>query len=237
MTTDDWWDNQRTARLAGGLYMSLVPLGIISFVYVPSLMMVPGDAAATARNIAASEWVFRLGTASHLVSQVIVVFLVLTLHRMFKPVSADRALAMLVLALLCVPISFVAELNALGVLQVLSGFEVPGAPSASLAAQADQLLAMQRSGVLLAQVFWGLWMVPLATLIFRSGFLPAWLCVPVLVASAGYLFDSIAHVLLPGHATISRFTAMAELVFPIWLLLKGLDPRWRPDVPFRRPGQ
>jgi hypothetical protein len=74
MTADDRTAIRKTARVAGGLYLSLVPLGIISFVYVPSLVLVPGNAAATAGNILASERVFRLGTASHLLSQVIVVF-------------------------------------------------------------------------------------------------------------------------------------------------------------------
>ncbi len=228
MTADDRTAIRKTARVAGGLYLSLLPLGIISFVYVPSLVMVPGDAATTAGNIVASETLFRLGTASHLLSQVIVVFVVLALYRIFRPVNADRALAMVVLALLSVPISFVAEVNALSAVQLLTS--VGGDPSASVPpdAQAMQLLGMQRNGVLLAQVFWGLWLVPLATLIFSSGFLPKWLSVPVLLASAGYLFDSSVHILLPGRATISQFTAVGELVLPLWLLVKGVDgPRWQ----------
>jgi hypothetical protein len=64
---------------------------------------------------------------------------------------------------------------------------------------------MRRKGVLIAQVFWGLWMLPMATLVFRSRFLPKSLSVPVLIVAAGYLFDSVAHLLLPGRATISQF--------------------------------
>lgn len=228
MTADDHTAIRKTARVVGGLYLSLVPLGIFSFVYVPSLVFVPGNAAATASNIVASEWVFRLGMAGHLVSQVIVVFLVLALYRILRPVNADRAMAMVVLALLCVPISFVAEVNALGAVQLLATFGDGATTSAPLDVQAMQLLSMYRSGVLLAQVFWGLWMIPLATLIFASGFLPKWLSVPVLVASAGYLLDSSAHILFPGRATISQFTAVGELVLPLWLLVKGVDgSRWR----------
>jgi Domain of unknown function (DUF4386) len=63
MAGDDRAAIRKTARVAGALYLSLVPLGIISFVYVPSLVFVPGNTAATASNILASEWVFRLGTA------------------------------------------------------------------------------------------------------------------------------------------------------------------------------
>lgn len=120
MTPDDRATIRRTARLAGGLYLALVPLGIFSFVYVPSRVWVPGDAPATAGNIVASESLFRLGTASHLLSQVIVVFLMLQLCRVFRPVNANRATVMVALALVCVPISFAAETNSLGAVQILA---------------------------------------------------------------------------------------------------------------------
>lgn len=232
MTADDRTAIRKTARVAGGLYLSLLPLGIISFVYVPSVVLVPDDPAATASKILASEWIFRLGTASHLLSQVIVVFVVLALYRLLRPVNADRAMTMAVLALPCVPISFVAEVHALGAVQLLRGFGGVAAAPVPLDAQAMQLLSMQRSGVLLAQVFWALWLIPLAALIFTSGFLPKWLSVAVLVASAGYLLDSSTHILLPGRATmISQFTAVGELMLPLWLLVKGVDvARWQRDA-------
>jgi hypothetical protein len=214
---------KRTARLAGGLYVSLVPLGIISFVYVPSLVLVPGDAAATSRSILASEWLFRIGIVSHLISQVIVIFLVLALYRLLRPVKPERAVVMSVLALLCVPISFVAEVNAVGALHLLANSTDAAFTPDQVQAQAMRLLDMRRSGVLIAQVFWGLWMLPMATLVFRSRFLPKWLSVPVLIVAVGYLFDSSAHLLLPGRATISQFTALGELVLPLWLLVRGVD--------------
>jgi hypothetical protein len=64
-------------------------------------------------------------------------------------------------------------------------------------------------------------MLPLSSLVFRSGFLPRLLAVPVLIASGGYLFDSGAHLLSPGRATVGRFTALGELVLPLWLLIRG----------------
>jgi hypothetical protein len=96
----------RSARLAGGLYLSLVPFGFFSFVYVPSVLLVRGDAATTSRKIMASKWLFRSATVSHLVSQIIVVFLVLALYRLLAPVNKDHAVLMVVLALLGIPIAF-----------------------------------------------------------------------------------------------------------------------------------
>lgn len=84
-----------------------------------------------------------------------------------------------------------------------------------------------KSGVLLAQVFWGLWLLPLSALVVASRFLPRWLGLPVRIAAAGYLIDSARHVLLPGGQPLSQFTAVGELALPLWLVTKGIDrQRW-----------
>ena len=162
------------ARVAGALYLSLVPLGFYSLALAPSVYFVPRDAEATIRNIAELQLLFRTAIASHLISQVVVVFLALRLYRLFRIVDDDRARLMLVLALLCVSISFAAEMSSLAVLRIVD--------DPRLHPQAMLSLEMQRSGVLLA-VFWGLWMLPLAALVFASGFLPKWLALPVVIAS------------------------------------------------------
>jgi hypothetical protein len=218
----------RTARLAGALYLSLLPFGFFSFVYVPSVLLVRGDPAATSRNILASERLFRLGTFSHLVSQIIVVFLVFALYRLLRPVDKDRAVLMVVLALLGIPIAFSSEVFNLAVLRLLVSAGDGAFIAAELDAQAMLFLDMSRNGVLVAQIFWGLWMLPLSSLVFRSGFLPGVLGIPVLIAGAGYLFDSGTQLMFPGVATIGKFTFVAELVLPLWLLIKGVNAeRWR----------
>jgi hypothetical protein len=222
MTAEAHASINRTARLAGGLYLSLAPFGIFSFVYVPSVLFVRGDAAATSRNIMASEWLFRAGAVSHLISQIIVVFLVLALYRLLKPVNRDHAVIMVVLALLCVPISFLTEVNNLAALRLLGSADDGAFTSSQRHAEAMLFFEMHRSGILLAQIFWGLWLVFLGSLVFRSGFLPRLLGIAVLIGAAGYLVDSCAHLLSPGRATISQFTALGELLFPLWLLIKGV---------------
>lgn len=218
----------RTARLAGGLELSLLPFAVFSFVYVPSVLLVRGDPAATSRNIMASERLFRSGTVSHLISQIVVVFLVMALYRLLKPVNQDLAVLMAVLALLGIPIAFLNEVHNLAALRLLGSAGDGAFTSTQLHAQAMLFLDMGRSGVLIAQIFWGLWMVPLAALVFRSGFLPKLLAVPVLIAGGGYLIDSGAQLLFPGHAPISQFTFLAELLLPSWLLIKGVAvERWQ----------
>jgi len=218
----------RTARLAGGLYLALMPFGFFGIIYVPSVLLVPGDAATTSRNIMASEWLFRSGTVSHLIGQIIFIFLVLALYRLLKPVNKDHAVLMVVLALLGIPIAFLNEVNHLAALRLLSSADEGAFTSTQLHAQAMLFLDMRQSGILVAQVFWGLWLLPLGLLIFRSEFLPKLLGILLVIGGAGYLIDSGTQLLFPGLAMISQFTFIGELLLPLWLVIKGVNvDRWQ----------
>ncbi len=218
----------RTARLAGGLYLAMMPFAFFGILYVPSVLLVRGDAAITSRNIMASEWLFRSGTVSHLIGQIIFIFLVLALYRLLKPVNKDHAVLMVVLAVLGIPIVFLNEVNHLAALRLLSSAADGAFTSVQLQSQAMLFLEMRQSGILVAQVFWGLWLLPLGLLIFRSGFLPKLLGILLVIGGAGYLIDSGTQLLFPGLATISQFTFVGELLFPLWLLIKGVNvERWQ----------
>jgi len=218
----------RTARLAGGLYLALSPFSFFGIIYVPSVLVVPEDAATTARNILASELLFRSGTVSHLFGQVIHVFLVLALYRLLKSVNVGHAVLMVVLALVPVPMAFLNEVNHFAVLHVLSSAGDGAFTPTQLQAQAMLFLDLRDRGILLAQIFWGLWLLPLGILVFRSGFLPKVLGILLIIAGAGYVIDCGTQLLFAGLATISQFTFVGELLFPLWLLIKGVNvERWQ----------
>lgn len=218
----------KTARLAGGFYLALMPFSFFGIIYVPSVLVVPGNPAATSRNIMASEFLFRSGTVSHLVGQVIFIFLVLALYRLLKPVNRGLAVLMVVLALLGVPMAFLNEVNHLAVLALLNSTASGGLTSDQLHGQVRLFLDLRQSGILLTQVFWGLWLFPLGLLVFRSGFLPRLLGILLVIGCAGYVIDSVTLLLFPGFdATISQFTFIGELLLPLWLLIKGVNlERW-----------
>jgi Domain of unknown function (DUF4386) len=229
----------KTARLAGGLYLAMMPFSVFGIIYVPSVLVVPGDAAATSRNIMASEFLFRSGTVSHLVGQVIFIFLVLALYRLLRPVNRDHAVLMVILALLGVPMAFLNELNHLAVLALLHGTVSGGLTSDELHSQVMLFLDLRQSGILLTQVFWGLWLLPLGLLVFRSGFLPRLLGILLLIGCAGYVIDTVTQLLFPGYdVTISQFTFIGELLLPLWLLIKGVNvERWQQATLPRWPGE
>jgi hypothetical protein len=218
----------RTARLAGGLYLALMPFGFFGIIYVPSVLLVSGDAATTSRNIMASEWLIRSGAVSHLISQLILVFLVLALYRLLKPVNKEHAVLMVVLALVAVPIASLNEVNHLAALRLLTNADDGAFAASQLQAQAMLFLDMRQNGIVVAQVFWGLWLLPLGLLVFRSGFLPRLIGVLLVIAGAAYVIDSGTLLLFPGHATISQFTFVGEVLLPLWLLIKGVNvERWQ----------
>jgi hypothetical protein len=206
----------------------MMPFGFFGIMYVPSVLLVSGDAATTSRNIMASEWLFRSGTVSLMVSQIILIFLVLALYRLLKPVNKDHAVLMVVLALIAVPIAFLNEVNHLAALRVLANADDGAFTTSQLQAQAMRFLDMRQDGIVIAQVFWGLWLLPLGFLVFRSGFLPRLIGVLLVIAGAAYVFDSGTLLLSPGHATISQFTFIGEVLLPLWLLIKGVNvERWQ----------
>jgi hypothetical protein len=219
--------NQKTARIAGLLYLLVAITGAFSIMYVPETLIVRGDAAATAARIASSELLFRVGIASGLICQITFIFLVLTLYRLLKDVDQSYAAAMVVLVLVAVPIAFLNMLNNLAALVLLSGAEFL---SAFTAAQLNALillfLSLHEQGIVIVEMFWGLWLFPFGVLVFRSRFLPRVLGVLLVIACFAYLIDSFTSLLLPRYKdTVSSFTAapagLGEFAILLWLLIKG----------------
>jgi hypothetical protein len=205
-----------------------MPFGFFGIIYVPSVLVVPGDAAATSRNIMASEWLLRSGTVSYLISQVIFIFLVLALYRLLKPVNKSHAMLMVVLALPAVPIAFLSEVNHLAALRLIAHADDEAFTANQLQAQAMLFLDMRENGILFALVFWGLWLLPLGLLVFRSRFLPKPLGVLLVISGAGYVIDSGTQLLSPGLATIGQFTVVGEVLLTLWLLIRGVNvQRWQ----------
>ena len=84
-------------------------------------------------------------------------------------------------------------------------------------------------GAFIAAIFWGLWLLPLGYLVFRSRFLPRIIGVLLIIAGFGYIIDSAALFLLPDlNIDISQFTFIGELLLLLWLLIKGVNvEQWK----------
>lgn len=218
---------KRTARIAGILYLALAITGAFGIMYIPTAILVPNDLLATATNILNNETLFRLSVFSGMVSQAIFVFLVLTLYQLFKDTDQRNARLMVGLVLVAVPIAFLNALNQLIALRLLgSESYLDSFNESQLQSLTTLFLNLGNDGTAVAQIFWGLWLYPFGLLVIKSGFIPKWIGYSLIVACFGYLFNSIAHFLLPNYvALVAPFTAIsgtvAEFSIILWFLIKG----------------
>lgn len=219
----------KTARIAGLLYLLLAIFGGGAEFLVRQSMIVPGDAAATASNILAAEWTFRLGFLAELAGQVVFIYLVMALYGILKPVNRYQAVLMVTFVVIAVTITCLNMLNQFAALFFLGE---PGYLSVfngeQLQALALLFLNMHKAGYLIAQVFFGLWLLPLGILVYKSGFFPRLLGILLVVACAGYLADVVIYALFPTvDLVLSEFTFIGELLLLFWLLVKGVNvERW-----------
>jgi hypothetical protein len=218
---------KRQARVAGLIYFLMGITAPIGLIYVPNKLIVSGDAVATAERIRANESLLRLGIATELFHQVLAVFLVLALYRLFKAVHETHARQLVILgALVSVPIVFVNVINEIAALTLL------GAPAflsvfdrQELDALAYLFLRLHGQGLVIASIFWGLWLFPVAMLVIRSGFIPAFLGILMMIAGVGYLVSSFTSLVLPQYSKtvegIALILGFGELPIMFWLLIWG----------------
>jgi hypothetical protein len=188
-------------------------IGMFSILYVPSKLIVPGDAVATANKIMANELLFRMGIAGSLITQLFQIAAVLVLYQLFKSVNKNQALLVVILGLVGVPIAMLNELNKFAALLLLDS--------------ADQMmffLNLNTQGIFIASIFWGLWLFPQGYLIYKSGYFPRILGISMVLAGFGYLLESSTHFLLPSYealASVFELMEFGEILFMIWVVFKG----------------
>ena len=222
---------RKAARVAGILYLAIIIAGIFAQFFVRSSLVVPGDAAATAANITASEALFRLGFVSDLVMILCDVAIGVLFYILLKPVNNTLALLAAFFRLAQAATLGINLLNMFFAVQLLSGADYLSIFSAEqLQALALFFLEAHAAGYSIAMVFFGLSILVLGYLLFKSGYVPRILGVLLVLASFGYLIDSFASFLLLNYANYQAiFTQIvlipafiSELALCLWLLVKGV---------------
>jgi hypothetical protein len=219
---------KRLARIAGLLYLFVGIFGGFAEGFVDPKLYVAGDAAATAANVVASSTLVRLGVVAHLLDGTFFVFLAMTLYVLLQHVNKSVARAMLVLVALSTGIiclNAVFQFEGLRVAtdsSYAAAFGAAGSNSLVLL-----LLDTQHYGTLIAQVFFGLWLVPLGYLAYKSALFPKWLGVVLVVGGACYLVDLLAAFLVPAlgkeiHGLVIIPSAIAEISMVLYLLVVGV---------------
>ena len=220
--------NKKTARIAGLLYLLMVLTGSFSFMYVPSRLIVSGNASLTFSNIVSSETLFRFGTVSGLACYIFFIFLPIALYKLFKPVNENYAKIMVLLAIVSVPIYFINAQNQFTVLSLVNNANYLNVFSAEQI-QSQILFYLDRydDGMLILNIFSGLWLFPFGYLVFKSGFLPKVLGLLLMLGCFGYLINFFGYALLHGYAKIgissyiSLPASIGEIGTCLWLLIIG----------------
>ena len=220
---------KRLARIAGVLYLLVGITGGFAEGFVYPKMYVAGDAAATAANVLANPGLVRLGVVSDLVDQTLFVFLVLTLYLLLQHVHKGVARAMVALVVLAAAITSLNAVFEFAGLQVATGaVNLSALGAAGSNGIVLLLLDTQHYGLLIAQVFFGLWLIPLGYLAYQSkGMFPKWLGVLLIVGGVCYLVDLVTAFLLPDvsktiHTFIVIPSALAEIAMVLYLLVIGV---------------
>jgi hypothetical protein len=217
----------RQSRIAGVWYLLLGLLSPLNLVYIPSKLIVAGDAAATAANLMAQEGLFRLGIVTSIAGQTAFLFAALAFYELFKSVHVGLARGLLVLVIASVPICILNLGNQYAVLLLLGGGDyLKVFDMAQIQALALFFLNVQGAGVHIVEVFWGLWLLPLGILVFKSRFFPKIFGVLLVIGCFGYLLDCLLVFQFPSYrAYFSPLTTTAEIIseipFILWLLIRG----------------
>ena len=223
-------------RVVGYWYLLLVLLGPLSLIYIPNKLFVPGNAAATASNIASHEWLLRIGMLTDLVGAVVLIFLVLAFYRLFKDVDQQLAVLLVIFGgVMPALLNFVSVVYEAGALLVarsgdswsgdfLSVFDKP---------QRDALVMLfvrlHHYQIVAAEILWGLWLFPMGALAYKSRFLPRFIGVWLIINGIAYLVLSLTGMFFPEYQdkvfTFSQPALFGELAIMFWLLIKGANPR------------
>lgn len=218
------------AKIAGSGYLVIIVTGIFAEFFVRSNLIIPGNAEVTVNNIMTSEWLFRTGILSFIIMVIFDVIVAWALYVLLKPINKNLSLLAAWLRLVNSTIFGIALFNLFSVLQIInSNLYTEAFGKIQLHSQVMLFINAFDNTWLIALIFFGLHLLILGYLIFKSEYIPKILGILLIVASFGYLIDSFANFFLPNYSNYKDIFLIivavpgfiGELSFCLWLLLKG----------------
>lgn len=220
--------NKKTAQISGLIYLVVVITGIFSLMYVPSKLIVWGNAVDTFNNIIANQQLFRLGLLSYIICYVFFLFLPLALYRLLESINQNYAIVMVASAVVSVPMALINIQNQYNVLSLISDesylkvFE-----NDYIQAQVLLYLNHYDNGHLITSVFFGLWLFPFGYLVYKSGMLPKILGIFLMLGCFSYVINFIGNTLFANYSSLGIASyiqipaTIGEIGICLWLLIVG----------------
>ena len=221
-------ERKSASRLVGVLYLAMGGLSTMSLIHFPSHFIVPHDPAGTVARIEAATVLFRLWALADLVSGILSMWLGIAMYQLFKDV--DRSWARFLVGTLFVmpAMYFAIMLLQLAPITILNGAGYWAAFNRDqLVALANGFLTMRDQGIGALSAYWGIWLIPVAALTYKSGFLPRFLGVLVGVAALAYLVSAVVFFVAPASYRTVFWAAAplygaGEITFMFYTLVKGV---------------
>jgi Domain of unknown function (DUF4386) len=223
----------KAARIAGFIYLSMIFTAPFCLLYVPGKLIVRGNAAATADNILAHETMWQLSIFGDLIGQIIFICLGIALYRLLSNVNKTWAALMLAFVVAAAAFGFANALNNIAALILFRGGEfLTIFDRAQLNALGYLFVRLQSRGITIDEIFWGVWLFPLGLLVFRSGFMPRWIGVWLMINCFGYVFLSVIGFFFPAY-TDNAFLYLqpvlfGEMALMLYLLIRGANVKALP---------
>lgn len=162
------------------------------------------------------EGLYRLGIAGALLTQLIFIPVVLLLHKLFQSQNRDRSQLMVILALVSIPVAMLSSL-----------FQIAALMRVDQAGEMMFFLNLNAQGIVIASIFWGLWLFPLGQLIYNSALFPRLIGIAVIIGGIGYTLNAFTKLLWPDLQllpSIFEVMTIGEVIWMLWLTIFGA--RW-----------
>jgi hypothetical protein len=212
------------ARITGGLYLTYVLASVFAGV-LGSIGL--GTVPQISQAILTDPGSFRLGLVIALISGCLFLVVAWGLYVILRPVNRDLALLFLALNAVGVAIQGAAFLSLVSaLLQADAASHMEAYSAAQLEGLAYLSIGVYKAGWVTAQLFFGAWLFPLGYLVYKSGILPRWLGVLLVLDGVAVMIWFLQALLLPDYPAI-RYPGLvvsfvAEVGLALWLLVKGV---------------
>ena len=224
-------NRNRTARLAGLIYLITVITGIFHLVYVPNKLILWNNSIKTLENLKNNELLFKLGMIAEVIMLIAFLLLPIILYKLLSNVNKNYAKLMVLFATISIPFSFTNLLTKFSVITLINKPNyLQALTTDEVQAQLMLYLDSYSNGVNISQVFWGLWLIPFGYLVYKSEFLPKVLGIFLITGGIGYFIQFFGNFLIPNFyetiiPTITKLpSTIGEIGTCLWLLIVGAKP-------------
>ena len=218
---------KKTAHKTGLLYLINAITAAIGIIVIPGKLIVQNDIALTVKNILGNELLFRFGILNSFVSQIVFIFLGLTLYKLFEHVNKNLSRSLLAIVIASVPVAFYIIFNQLEAFEILRTNFATSFEQEKIQELAMLKLKTYQNGIVLIGIFWGLWLIPFGQLVYKSGFIPKILGIFLVIGGISYLIDVSTFILTPEfhsqtNILVAVTSSIAELSMVFWFLIRGI---------------